>query len=85
MTLVAFDLKGAFNGDNKTTLDARLQAKGIPSKARQWIFSFMQHREASVTLDDFETESTRLENAGLAQGSPLSPILFVSYNSNLVD
>ena len=29
VTLVAFDLKGAFNGVNKTSLDARLQSKGI--------------------------------------------------------
>ncbi|KAI2926650.1 hypothetical protein CBS147321_11275 [Aspergillus niger] len=71
VTLIAFDLKGAFNGVNKATLDARLRAKGVPAKARLWIYSFMQNREASVTLDDFETDSTPLENAGLAQGSPL--------------
>ncbi|EED11836.1 polymerase, putative [Talaromyces stipitatus ATCC 10500] len=45
ITLVAFDLKGAFNG----------------------------------------TEISPLENASLAQGSPLSPILFRFFNSDLVD
>ncbi|KAI2867955.1 hypothetical protein CBS115988_10984 [Aspergillus niger] len=34
VTLVAFDLKGAFNGVNKTSLDIRLQAKGIP---KNWV------------------------------------------------
>ncbi|BAE66183.1 unnamed protein product [Aspergillus oryzae RIB40] len=85
VTLVAFDLKGAFNGVNKTSLDTRLRAKGIPFKARQWICSFMENRQASVTFDDFETENLPLEHAGLAQGSPLSPILFCFYNSDLVD
>ncbi|THC88360.1 hypothetical protein EYZ11_012191 [Aspergillus tanneri] len=85
VTLVAFDLKGAFNGVNKTSLDARLRAKGIPSKARQWIQSFMDSRKASITFDDFETPILPLENAGLAQGSPLSPILFGFFNSDLVD
>ena len=43
VTLIAFDLKGAFNGVNKVSLDARLWAKGIPTMARQWIYSFMEN------------------------------------------
>jgi ribonuclease HI len=85
VTLVAFDLKGAFNGVNKITLDARLKEKGIPTKARKWIRSFMEDRFASIKFDDFQTQVERLENAGLAQGSPLSPILFILFNSDLVD
>ncbi|CEL11943.1 Putative Reverse transcriptase [Aspergillus calidoustus] len=85
VTLVAFDLKGAFNGANKLSLDARLQAKGIPIIARRWIRSFMENRHASICFDDFQTEISLLENAGLAQGSPLSPILFGFFNSDLVD
>ena len=36
VALVAFDLKGAFNGVNKTSLDARLRTKGILIVARRW-------------------------------------------------
>ncbi|KAI2734534.1 hypothetical protein DTO013E5_9920 [Penicillium roqueforti] len=85
VTLVAFDLKGAFNGVNKVSLDACLRARRIPTVARKWIASFMSDRHASIGFDDFRTEVTPLANAGLAQGSPLSPILFAFFNSDLVD
>jgi hypothetical protein len=85
LTLVAFDLKGAFNGVNKLSLDARLRAKGIPTVARKWIASFMSDRFASIGFDDVRTEVSATANAGLAQGSPLSPILFAFFNSDLVD
>jgi hypothetical protein len=45
----------------------------------------MEDRYASIAFDDFETQPSLLENAGLAQGSPLSPILFTFFNSKLVD
>ncbi|KAJ5138858.1 uncharacterized protein N7515_003706 [Penicillium bovifimosum] len=85
VTLVAFDLKGAFNGVNKTSLDASLQARRIPIVARKWIASFMSDRHANIGFDDFRTETQSLANAGLAQGSPLSPILFAFFNADLVD
>jgi hypothetical protein len=62
-----------FKAQNKISLNARLYAQGIPSMARRWIRSF-------IKLDDFETAVEPLENAGLAQGSPLSPILFAFFN-----
>ncbi|THC87933.1 hypothetical protein EYZ11_012624 [Aspergillus tanneri] len=85
VTLIAFDLKGAFNRVNKVSLDVRLQARRIPAVARKWIASFMSDRHASIGFDDFRTEVTPLANAGLAQGSPLSPILSAFFNSDLVD
>ncbi|EDN08851.1 predicted protein [Histoplasma mississippiense (nom. inval.)] len=85
LTLVSFDIKGAFNGVNKDTLEARLREMGIPQIARRWVQSFMENRSANIKFDDFSTEVASLPNAGLAQGSPLSPILFTIFNSDLVD
>ena len=85
ITLIAFDLKGAFNGVNKTSLDTCLQAKGIPTIARCWICSFMENQYTSICFDNFQTEASPLENTGLAQGSLLSPILFGFFNSDLID
>jgi ribonuclease HI len=85
ITLVAFDLKGAFNGVNQISLDACLQSKGIPTIARRWIASFMSGRQANIKFDDFSSEVAPLHDAGLAQGSPLSPILFAFFNCDLVD
>ncbi|KAJ5974854.1 hypothetical protein N7481_008561 [Penicillium waksmanii] len=38
-----------------------------------------------IGFDDFRTETAPLANAGLSQGSPLSPILFAFFNADLVD
>ena len=45
----------------------------------------MEERYANIIFNGFETETAPLDNAGLAQGSPLSPILFTFFNSDLVD
>jgi hypothetical protein len=73
----------AFNWVNALSLEARLRGKGIPTIVIQWICSFMENRYASIAFDDFQTVVSLLENAGLAQGSPPSPILFGFFNSDL--
>jgi hypothetical protein len=81
VSLVAFDLKGAF----KTSLDVRLQSKSIPSVARKSIASFMSGRQASIGFEDYQTEVVPLDNVGLAEGSPLLPIPFAFLNCDMVD
>ena len=45
----------------------------------------MSDRYANIGFDDFRTKTEPLVHAGLAQGSPLSPILFAFFNADLVD
>lgn len=60
VTLVSFDLKGAFNGINKMSLEVALRARRIPGIARKWIASFMSDRHASIVFDDYRTETAPL-------------------------
>jgi hypothetical protein len=85
MILIAFDLKGAFNRVNKISLNACLWVKGIPAVARKWIASFISNYFTNIGFDDFYTEVALLVNIGLVQGSPLLPILFTFFNSDLVN
>lgn len=72
VTLIASDLKGAFNGVKKVSLDACLQAKGIPTMAKQWIYSCMENQYPNIIFDNFQTEVFPLENTGLAQSVPIN-------------
>lgn len=64
VTLIAFDLKGAFNGVNWVSLDASLQARGIPMAARKWIASFMSHRRETSDSMIFVPRQSRLCTQG---------------------
>jgi hypothetical protein len=66
VTLIAFNLKGAFNRVNKRSLDIQLRAKGIPTIVCSWICSFMEDWLASIIFDDFKSPILPLANAGLA-------------------
>ena len=49
-----------------------------------WIRSFCSDRKASVVVDDYESAVQDNKHAGIAQGSPLSPLLYIFCNANLV-
>ena len=85
LTLITFDIKGAYNGVNIQILITRLRQRGIPETLIGWIESFCTNRKARISLLGFQSEIQTIEEAGLPQGSPLLPNLFNFYNANLVE
>ncbi|KJZ71502.1 hypothetical protein HIM_09141 [Hirsutella minnesotensis 3608] len=61
-----------------------MKARGIPSRLVKWVDAFCSERTASVVVNGHTSESQNLPQAGLPQGSPLSPIAFLFFNADLV-
>ena len=84
LSLVSFDVKGAYNGVCKGRLLRRLAARGMPAGLVRWIDAFCSNRTATIVVNGICSERAELQQAGLPQGSPLSPILFLFFNADLV-
>jgi ribonuclease HI/exonuclease III len=84
VSLVSFDVKGAYNGVCKERLLQRMKARGIPVGLLRWIEAFCSERTATIQINGQASEMRSLPQAGLPQGSPLSPILFLFFNADLV-
>jgi hypothetical protein len=85
VSLVTFDVQGAFNGVNSSVLQERLLQRGILETLGSWIQDFCSNRSATITIDTFESKTLPIAQAGIPQGSPLSPILYIFYNADLVE
>ncbi|KAM4061941.1 DDE superfamily endonuclease [Hirsutella rhossiliensis] len=75
LSLVNFDVKGAYNGVFRIGFYNGSQ-RGFARELVRWVDAFCSERTASITQE--------LPQAGLPQGSPLSPILFLFFNADLV-
>lgn len=84
LSLLSFDVKGAYNGVPKEVLLAKLESSGMPQAMVQWIRSFCSERKASIAVNGCETPAIAIDSPGLPQGSPLSPILYIFFNADLL-
>jgi hypothetical protein len=71
LSLVSFDIKGAYNGVYKERLLQRLTARGISPELVRWIDAFCSERTATILVNGYTSEEQQLPQAGLPQGSPL--------------
>ena len=62
-----------------------MRARRIPERWLRWIWAFCSQRSASLSLNGHESDVEELPFPGLPQGSPLSPVLFLFYNADLVE
>lgn len=84
LSLISFDVKGAYNGVCKERLIQRMKARGIPKALLRWVEAFCSERTATIQINGQASDAQSLPQAGLPQGSPLSPILFLFFNADLV-
>jgi hypothetical protein len=84
LSLISFDVKRAYNRVYKERLIQRMKARGMPEKILRWIEAFCSDRTATIQVNGQPSEVQSLPQASLPQGSPLSPILFLFFNANLV-
>lgn len=61
VSLVSFDVKGAYNGVCKDRLLERLSARGIPPCLVNWIDAFCSEHTASIVVNGWTSELSELE------------------------
>ena len=81
---ILMDVSGAFNNVHHTRLIHNMRKRKIPSEIAQWVLSFLSNRSTRMRFNGITTDSINTPT-GIPQGSPLSPILYVLYNSDLLD
>ena len=79
---VALDLQSAYDTVDHMALLWKLRQKSLPRYMVAWTRAFLQHR--SVILRVNESEFSYPIHAGVPQGSPLSPTLFLVYVDDLL-
>lgn len=83
-SLLLLDVTGAFDNVSQLRLIHNLRKRRIGDSMWKWITSFLKDRTIIFRPVDFTTE--RFETAvGIPQGSLLLPILYLFYNSDLIE
>jgi hypothetical protein len=83
-SLLLLDVSGAFDNVSHQRLLHNLRKRKIDEKTVLWIASLLEDRYTRISVDGFKTERHRVRT-GTVQGSPLSPILYIFYNADLID
>ena len=81
---IFMDVAGAFNNVHHKWLIHNLSKRRMPTAISRWISSFLQNRNTQLQFSGTKSESIPTP-AGIPQGSPLSPLLYMYYNADLLD
>ena len=82
--MLSLDLAGAFDNVSHKRLLYILERKGFPAWIIQIVQSFLTARKTQIVFTGHESEWIQTQT-GIPQGSPLSPILFLFFISELLE
>ena len=83
-SVLSLDITGAFDRVNHIRLLDNLRKKRVPLWFVRTVKSFLTSRTTTLVVEGKESAPHQL-SAGVPQGSPLSPILFLFYNAPLLE
>ena len=78
------DIEGAFPNAVTDRLLHNMRARRLPPEVVNYTQKLLQGRRTRLRFDDFNSDWIPITN-GIGQGDPLSMILFIIYNSDLVE
>ena len=84
VTILAMDVAKAFDRVSHARLVHNLRKRRIPQTLVNWVTSFLKGRQTSIRLGDYTSQLMDVQ-VGIPQGSPISPILYLFYNADMVD
>jgi ribonuclease HI/exonuclease III len=84
VSLLFLDVEGAFPNAVTKRLIHNLRKRRIPKAYVQFIEQLLTGRQTRLKFDDFVSEPIKILN-GIGQGDPLSMILYILYNSDLLE
>ena len=83
-SILFLDVEGAFSNAVTDRLLHNLRRRRIPAAYVTFVKQLLTGRRTKLKFDDFVSESINILN-GIGQGDPLSMILYVLYNADLLE
>jgi hypothetical protein len=83
-SVLFLDVEGAFPNAVTDKLIHNLRKRRIPEVYTRFIRTLLTNRRTKIKFDDFTSETINIFN-GIGQGDPLSMILYIIYNADLLD
>ena len=82
--MLSLDAAEAFDNVSHIRLLHNLRKRRIPLLIIEWVKDFLTNRRIKIKLLEFISEWIRT-STDIPQGSPLSPILYLFYNTDLLE
>ena len=82
--MLLFDVSEAYDKVSHPRLLHNLRKRSIDSNIVKWVGSFLSNRTTVLKTSEHSTPRTPIAT-GIPRGSLLSPILYLFYNSDLID